>query len=317
MSVDVVVIGAGMAGLACARRLADAGVSTVVLDKGRGIGGRMATRRVTLAQGEIRFDHGAQYFTVRDAGFQAMLDALPGATADWQTGAERPQRVGLPGMSGLPRAMAAGLDVRQETEVTGLTRNATGWTIAVGDMALEARHVVVTVPAPQIAPLLGPDDPLVTQIAGVAMAPCLTLMAAFPAGSPLPFVTRLSETEPLAWIAQDNSKPDRSDTAVAWVAQASPDWSAQHIEADKDAVAALMLPLLCQAIGTSEKDALYAAAHRWRYARVVVPLGQPFLRSADDTLHLGGDWCLGPRVEAAWQSGDAIARDILERRDVA
>ncbi|MBD3256947.1 FAD-dependent oxidoreductase, partial [candidate division GN15 bacterium] len=40
---DCVVVGAGAAGLTCARRIADAGMSVLVLDKGRGVGGRMAT----------------------------------------------------------------------------------------------------------------------------------------------------------------------------------------------------------------------------------------------------------------------------------
>jgi len=57
----------------------------------------------------------------------------------------------------------------------------------------------------------------------------------------------------------------------------------------------------------------FAAAHRWRYARVAAPLGQPFLRSPDGTLYLGGDWCLGAGVEAAWTSGTAIAEDLLEQ----
>jgi predicted NAD/FAD-dependent oxidoreductase len=44
---------------------------------------------------------------------------------------------------------------------------------------------------------------------------------------------------------------------------------------------------------------------------VIKALGQPYLRSDDGTLWLGGDWCLGPRVEAAWESGDTIGRALL------
>lgn len=316
MSVDVIVIGAGLAGLACARHLADQGLRVVVLDKGRGIGGRMATRRVALSSGEARFDHGAQYFTAKTGEFRGMLDALPGATADWQDGGDQSFIVGIPGMSALPRALAAGLDAWQEVEVTGLKPTPQGWAVQTADMQFEAPRVVLTVPAPQVAPLLGNDDPLVQQIAHVVMAPSLTLMAAFPAGSPMPFASRRSETDLLTWIARDNSKPGRSDAAVNWVAQASSQWSVDHLEADKDAIAALMLPMLCKVIGTSPEDAVYAAAHRWRYAHVTQALGQPFLRSVCGGLYLGGDWCLGPRVEAAWQSGNAIGHDITRGRRV-
>jgi renalase len=316
MSVDVIVIGAGIAGLACARHLADHGLQVVVLDKGRGIGGRMATRRVALRSGEARFDHGAQYFTAKTDGFRRMLEALPGASADWQHGADQSFIVGVPGMSALPRALAAGLDVRQEIEVTGLQPTPQGWMVQTADAQFEAPRVVVTVPAPQVAPLLGDDDQLVQQIANVEMTPSLTLMAAFPAGSPMPFASRRFDTEPLAWIARDSSKPGRPETTVNWVAQASPQWSADHLEADKETIAAVMLPMLCKVIGTAPDDAVYAGAHRWRYAHVVRAQGHPFLRNACGSLYLGGDWCLGPQVEAAWQSGDAIARDITREQRV-
>lgn len=314
MTADIVIIGAGMAGLACARRLAGAGRASLVLDKGRGIGGRMATRRMALAGGEVRFDHGAQYVTAKDAGFAALLDGLPGAVAVWNDGAALPHHVGLPGMSGLPRAMAEGLDVRLGVEVTALRQAGQGWEVHAGGERLTARKIVVTVPAPQVAGLLGAAHPLCARLAHVEMAPCLTLMAAFAQDAPRPFVSSQSDTHPLSWIAQDSTKPGRSAAVATWVAQANPEWSAQHLEEDRDAIANRMLPLLCAVIGAKPDTVLQAAAHRWRFARVTARLGLPSLRSDDATLHLGGDWCLGPRVEAAWQSGDAIARDILGDR---
>ena len=77
------------------------------------------------------------------------------------------------------------------------------------------------------------------------MAPCLTLMAAFPADAPAPFVSRKPADGPLAFIARDSSKPGAPASAVTWVAQAGPDWSAAHLEADKEEIARRMLPLLC------------------------------------------------------------------------
>ncbi len=133
MSIDILIIVAGMAGIACARRLVDRGLTPVLLDKGRGIGGRMATRRVTLDDAELRFDYGAQYVTAREAGFAETLTSVPEAAAVWNDGAEYPHLVGLPGMSGLPRALAQGLDVRQGVEVTALRRRDAGWTVEAGD----------------------------------------------------------------------------------------------------------------------------------------------------------------------------------------
>jgi renalase len=311
MSIDVIIIGAGMAGLACAKHLADVGRTATILDKGRGIGGRMATRRVALADGEVSFDHGAQYVTARDKGFSGVLNGLHDAVALWDDGAATPHHVGMPGMSGLARALGKGLDVRQGVEVKALRQTDRGWAVETAGESLAATQVVLTVPAPQAARILGTAHPLVAPLGRVYMAPCLTLLAAFPHHAPRPFVNRVRDDHPLAWIAQNSTKPGRSTSAITWVAQAGPDWSAQHLEDAANTVAARMLDLLGAETGIRPAVALYVAAHRWRYARVTAPLGQPFLRSDDATLYLGGDWCLGSRVEAAWQSGDAIARDIV------
>lgn len=304
------VIGAGMAGIACARALQDAGRPVRVIDKGRGIGGRMATRRVATDAGELRFDHGAQYVTARDPAFAALLEGSQ-AAAPWADGAAHPHHVGLPGMSGLPRALAEGLDVSLGVTATAVRRAGPLWQVTTEATVIEAERLVLTVPASQVAALIGADHPMAARLDRVAIAPCLTLMAAFPAGSLASFASRKLDDGPLAFIARDSSKPNRPDGAVTWVAQASPAWSAAHLEEDTATIARRMLPLLCAEIGAAADSALYTAAHRWRYARVTTPLGQPFLTDATGTLHLGGDWCLGPRVEAAWTSGRAIAADIM------
>lgn len=311
---DVLVIGAGMAGVSCAQALSGAGQSVLLLDKGRGIGGRIATRRVTLPVGEVSFDHGAQYVSARDDEFAKRLEQA-GAVL-WQDGAPRRHLVGTPGMSALVRALAQGLEIRQSCEVSALQRTSQGWTATTPMGNIHARRVVVTIPAPQIERLLGADHPLSVAVAGIQMQPCLTLMAAFSPDSPRPVLHRYDPTHPLAWIAQNSAKPARGDGAVTWVAQAGPDWSATFLEGAPDLIAGQMLPLLCDVIGTDRDAALHVSVHRWRYARAAQPLGQPFLRSADRSLYLGGDWCLGARVEDAWTSGRAIARDIAGGADV-
>ena len=304
----IVIIGAGMAGLACARRLADAGHAPVVLDKGRGIGGRVATRRV----GDLQFDHGAQYVNAHGAGFAAVLHSLGGAVADWQDSTGRTHSVGVPGMTAIPKALGAELDIRQNAQVARVVQNDDGWALHLDTGTMRAARVVVTVPAPQVADLLGAEHRLVAALAPVRLAPCLTLMAAVTA--PAPFITRQDADDPLTWIAQDSAKPGRPQgVATQWVAQADEAFSQTHLEKTPTEITARMLPLLCDRLNVPLDRVTHAAAHRWRYARVTQALGQPFLRSPDATLYLGGDWCIGPRVEAAWTSGTAIADDILAR----
>lgn len=309
---QIAIIGAGMAGLACARRLADAGITPVILDKGRGLGGRLATRRTASG---LQFDHGAQYATGRDPAFRAFLAEAEqvGFAGRWTVGSKL-RTVGTPGMNALAKHLARGLEVCQQVEVTRVRRASNGWTVDVNDAQARYDRLVITVPAPQTGDLLGSDHELATRVSDVRMTPCLTLMAAFPAGTPTPFETRRDAEDPLAWIALDNSKPGRMPDGMndrCWVAQAGPAWSAHYLNRDPADIATSMLAMLCDRIGASPSSVSHAAAHRWRYAGVAEALGEPFVRNGDATLYLGGDWCLRGRLEAAWSSGTAIANDIL------
>lgn len=291
------------------RQAVTAGLQPLLLDKGRGIGGRVATRR---ANG-LHFDHGAQYVTAKGDQFTAALEGLVarGNAAPWANGTGRTQIVGTPSMSSIPKALAAGLDVRTGVQVTNVQRDGLRWKLRFGDTDHTFTHVVVTVPAPQVGDLLGADHPMAARIASVRFAPCLTLMAGIV--GPAPFVSRREPDDPLAWISNNGSKPGRSrNEAIAWVAQAGLDFSSKHLEDGLPQISARMLPLLCDSLGVIPDKVIHVAAHRWRYARVTDPLGQPFLSTSDATLYLGGDWCLGARVEAAWTSGSALAEDLLE-----
>ncbi len=66
---DVIIIGAGLAGLIAAYTLTQRGFNCEVLEKSRALGGRMATRR----HQDTSFDHGAQYFTVKTTAFADFL----------------------------------------------------------------------------------------------------------------------------------------------------------------------------------------------------------------------------------------------------
>ena len=134
--VDVLVIGAGMAGLSAAAALPKAGRRPVVFDKERGVGGRMATRRI----GGATFDHGAQFVTARDPRFAEVLDQAraAGAAVEWCRGFAseadgHPRWRGQPGMSSLAKHLAAGLAIVQETQVVALRRMEDQWMAGMAD----------------------------------------------------------------------------------------------------------------------------------------------------------------------------------------
>ena len=304
---ETIIIGSGLAGLACARGLGDAGMAVHVLDKGRVIGGRMATRHVATAHGALSFDHGAQYLRPRSPEFARAMVAA--GARPWPDDAAL---VGAPGMATLAQVLAEGISVTQQTEVQALHRQDGLWQLHTSTGKLQARRLVLTIPAPQALRLLGRAHPLAPELSRVVMEPCLTLMAAFPADSPRPFAHRLDPAHPLSWIARDSAKPGRSTAATTWVAQASPTFSRDHLEATPEELAPHLLTLLAQVLGADAARAFHVRAHRWRHAQASVPMGRAFLHDAGQALHVGGDWCLGPRAEDAWQSGRAIAQHILQ-----
>ena len=307
---DVLVIGAGMTGISCARQLHALGLDVVTLDKGRGIGGRMATRRADINGQTIRFDHGAQYVTARDAGFQQALNEISDSAVLWADAGRSGAYAGVPGMSSIPKALAEGLTIHQSERVEKLELRGDYWLATTEVNSWQAKRVVMTVPFPQVAPIIGEGHPLSSKLTGLEFAPCMTLMAAFNPHAELDKATRLNAASDLSWIAYNSGKPGREDAIDAWLAQASVEWSAARVNQDKAKSEQEMQVLLCEALSLDPADMLHSAFHSWLYARIVNPLGVPYLVDETQSLYLGGDWCLGARVESAWQSGTAIAQAL-------
>lgn len=306
-----------MAGLACARRLKVAGRAVTLFDKGRGTGGRIATRRVETPHGVLRFDHGAQYLTVRDPGFRKALAQFAGSLALWPESSGDPGEdrfVGAPGMNALPKAMAEGLDVHLSTRIASLEREAAGWLLKAEDGAVFGpfQAVVVAVPAEQAGALVAPhSEVFAAEAAAARAAPCWAGLFAVDGSTPPPFGARRLKDHPiLAWIACDSSKPGREAGVQTWVLHARPDWSTAHLEESPEAIAPRLQAALTELIGP--KPVLFAQAHRWRFAQVAKPAPTPLAWDGAIGLGLCGDWRIGPRVEAAWQSGDALAAAVLE-----
>lgn len=307
----IAIVSAGLAGLTCARALAEAGGAVELFDKGRSAGGRMATRRVDTPLGQAAFDHGAQYLTARDPGFRAEVEgwAAAGRVAPWPAAGEDAW-VGTPAMNTPLKASASGLPVRWGVRVEGLRREAAGWRLwgeGLDEVGFDA--VLTALPAEQTAALVRDVAPRVAATAEAHPSePCWTAMAAF--AGPLAVAPDVLKTEgPVSWAARNSAKPGRTGPE-AWVVQASPQWSRERLEDEAGEVASDLLALFFEAAGALAAPPLHLAAHRWRYARSGKAAKE---RLWDPRLQLGacGDWLIGPRVESAWLSGRRLARAVL------
>ncbi len=325
----IAIVGAGIAGLACARMLADAGLHVQIFEKSRGVAGRMSTRRGEVGQ----CDHGAQYFTAREPAFraqvQAWIDAGAAAlwtptlrvydgesAAEWHRHASSVERfVGTPTMTAPGRELARGLTVRTGFTVSSLQRKAGKWQLdeAEGATAAGFDAVLLAIPAPQAHALLQDALPELAAHAGsVQMRPSWALMLHYDKPLVLPFDAAFVNAGPLRWVARDSSKPGRPAGEV-WLLHGTAAWSAQCIEADRELVAAHLLAAFATLTGVDPQQHLLAQSlHRWLYADTARTLGEACVWNAQSGAGLCGDWLLDDKVEGAWSSGRALAAHVLD-----
>ncbi|RAR82621.1 hypothetical protein AX018_101773 [Paracidovorax anthurii] len=335
------VIGAGMAGIACARTLAQAGHGVVVFEQAAGPGGRTATVDSPFGG----FDAGAQYFTVRDARFARALETVSGLCRPWSASTVRvldangrvaaaappprePHWVATPGMQSLAAAWAeplaqsgrllAGLRVaRIEADPMHPARWQLRTQAQDGATPVHAGFdgVLLAVPVAEARALLGASaiaPALAQPLAGVQVAPCWTLMLAYP-HAVQPGVTTLgpqwnaarSTHHRIAWLARESSKPGRS-SVERWTVQASPAWSEEHLEDTPARVQAKLIKAFAEVTGLRAAP-VHAEVLRWREAQTLQPLGRSHLWDAAAGIGIAGDWCLGHRLEDAFVSGLELA----------
>jgi predicted NAD/FAD-dependent oxidoreductase len=339
------VVGAGIAGISCARTLAQAGHDVLLIDKNESAGGRTATQNSPFGT----FDYGAQYFTVRDARFGLALQTVSGLCKPWSANTVRvldehgrvaaaglPSReahwVPQPGMGALAAAWAEPLQatgaLALQTRVTTIERDALnpqGWQLQTQGPAGAGRvlsgfdGILLALPASAARSLLlisKQSATLVRQMDAVQVAPCWTLMLAFPQAMQ-PNLTTLgpqwnaarSTHHRIAWLARESSKPGRG-AIERWTVQASAAWSQEHLQDDEDRVKSKLLKAFAEITGIRAEPAL-AQTHRWLNAQTVAPLGQSHLLDGSSGIGLCGDWCLGHRVENAFVSGLELALAVM------
>jgi renalase len=344
-SAEVIVVGAGVAGLTCARQLLRAGLQVLVLEKSAGLGGRMATRRVQHAGQTVPVDHGAQYLTANSDGFYRWVRELLGLglLREWtrslhlldQEGLhlenandQKPRYVSPQGMTALAKQLAAPLAVYTQTRVVGLEPQPTSWQVQAEDgQCYEAAALVMAIPAPQLLPLLqgkiAPGDNLLSLLESAAYQPCVAVLAGYAEDTPLPPWKGIKGLDDplLAWVALDSSKRPQPLPPLV-VLHGGAEWSSLYLEAAPEELEKAGRELLAHAaqrLGSWLASPQWIQVHRWRYALPGEAIGLASLGTYVPTgsgkrlpLVCAGDWCAGGRVEGAWLSGQDAARTLLE-----
>jgi predicted NAD/FAD-dependent oxidoreductase len=309
----VVIIGAGISGLVAGRQLVDAGADVVVVDKGRSVGGRLATRRI----GSATLDHGAQFFTVRSPAFQRRVDdwVERGLVAVWSHGFSgddgHPRFAATAGMNSLAKDLATGLDVHCSTMAFAVRPDGdAGWHVVIDDGTVHgADAVIVTAPLPQAFALLADSgidldetlmrtdyDRTIGLLATLDRAPAVPA----PGGLQAP-------TDEVAFVADNQAKGVSAAPAITVHASAA--WSEAHWDDDVVLLDSALRELAEPWLGAAE--VIDAQVKKWRFATPRTTWPDPCWVAEGGSVVLAGDAFDGPRVEAAHNSGLAAAHALL------
>lgn len=317
----VIVVGAGMAGLTAASTLVAAGFDVVVLDKGRAVGGRMATRTVE----DATYDYGTQHFSSRTQAFRSVVAGWlqSGLAREWYRGQSltqpgrglEPRLIGANGMRSITEHLGSGVDVRTGVEVSSVGRSGHDIVVATGSSEpLRADAAIITPPVPQTLTLLdtgrvGVDDKLRRALEGVEYDACCSVMARLEGATGLDRGHRAIEGGRAAWIADNQHKGITDVPAVTIHSSLSFAAEQEGVPADD------WVPVLVAAAQPHLASPIVSAkGHRWRYSqpRNVLVDGAAFVNT-EDAVVIAGEAMAGAKVEGAFTSGKAAAALLIDR----
>lgn len=292
-----------MAGLSAGCFLVENGWTVELLEKGRGVGGRVATRRVTNAAGAIgRIDHGAQFYTAREEPLATWAQQFG---CRWWIVNGHVRYRGEAGMNEMAKHFAESLTIYRERRVQRLEQN-DGWLVHTecGER-YTSDAVILTAPVPQALDILRVSGiPFVEDLQAVEYDPCLAVLAVLKqsTGWSLPGVQE-PESGPVAWVA-DNQVKGVSPIPTATL-HATPEFSEEHFRGDREAAGQIMLDAV-------DLDVESYTVHGWLYARPreTYPDFAPQVCDAPP-LFLAGDAFYAPRVEGAVMSGLGAAERLV------
>lgn len=328
----IAIIGAGLAGITAANTLKQHAEVTI-FEKSRGVGGRIATRRAT----PYCFDHGAQFFTIRTKEFKSFCTPMieQGIIKSWDGNfveienkqitqrrswnQDNPHYVGSPSMNAIAKYISNDLNIKLETQICSISKNNKGWSLLDIKQNTQGEYdwVIIAAPIKQAQDLLNTSSlsrPLSSspEIEQITMQGCFSLMLGFKEPLSIGFDAALVKNENISWISVNSSKPDRNKE-FSLLIHSTNNWADQHIDDDRQQVLEYLCNHSSEIVGHDLTKAIHKDIHGWRYANIGKQRGNKFLINKETNIAMCGDWFIQGRIEAAFISGNELAKKIVSQ----
>lgn len=317
------VIGAGLAGLACANRLQTANQTVAVFEKARGTGGRLSSRHRLNAT----FDLGCQQLNASTHQFSQQLELWQ--NKGWVASHDQRTFYGLPRMSGLTRQLSNNLQLHLSTRIVQLHKKADGWWLEDDSAAQHGpfQQVTLALPVAQALPLLAEHSlELTQQLEKAEHSPSWVAYFTLPKAIAVAASPKIDNntSQPLHRWTLLNNKPAQQGALQKWVVEASTAWTQQHLDLTSAAAADKLFALWCNAAALEiPPQPLLLEAHRWLYAFTAKSLDVAYLQDLSQGLSVCGDYLSGRseeglseglenQAEAAWLSGDKLGKKLTK-----
>lgn len=338
---DVAVVGAGLAGLSCAKRLKELGFGVVILEKSRGLGGRVATRRLQ----DTWVDHGNPYLSVQGNFTKQLIQTLCeqeichlwldsitqlSTSGELEPYSNKPAYVSHTGLSAIAQVFATDLEIWRSCRVINLTLTSTQtWNLRLETDSnytnpVEAKSVVLAIPAPQALMLIESSaiknlaPSFLADLASVQFNPCLAVMAGYDARhlsdlSPQWQSLRIDSHPILSWVSVESSKKKNSELPI-FIFHSSSSFAQTYLDTSNLEIAGQqLLDSASQLLFSWLNTPLWFQVHRWRYSLPLHSLSVSCLVATDPLpIVCCGDWCGGDLIESALNSGFTAADKVLK-----
>ena len=320
-----IIIGGGISGLVAATLLQRQGLKVTVLDKGRGIGGRLATRRIKHSDSIVGvFDYGTQYFSVKQPQFQVWVDdwLKKKVIKEWCQGFDevdgKARYCGVNGTRGIAKYLAQDLEVHTGTRVTRLKYYDQQWSIITqSDRQYQGDILIMTPPVPQSLALLAdsqidlPTD-IQTSLEAVSYHSCIAVLALLEKPSQIPSPGGIAmKNEALVWLG-DNYQKGISPHGYGVTLHANPDFSDRNYDCTDEEIAQKLVTAASPWLNSS---VIEYQVHRWRYSLPKTLYSSPCLALSQLPLIMAGDAFVAPKIEGAVLSGIAAAEAGIKIKD--